>query len=183
MPSHARAIVALVALVPLDSYASAARADQPLASGTLIPAFSIAKSENKNQVQYVIRVDDQCAPVGPAPLSAYWRMLESGPTQTAPILPREVAAYGLASQAVVANDASGATVRIVLKAMPSRPLTIVTSRGGNGLCRALATVLIAGTSAHLFNVYVHLKWDGVDYLLLRGWSLDGSHVVSETIKK
>jgi len=180
---HARAIVALVALVPLDSYATAATADQPVASGTVIPAFSIAKSENKNQVQYAVRVDDQCAPIGPAPLSAYWRMLESGPTQTAPILPREVAAYGLASQAVVANDASGPAIRIVLKAMPSRPLTIVTSRGGDGLCRAFATVLIAGTSAHLFNVYVHLKWDGVDYLLLRGWSLDGSHVVSETIKK
>jgi hypothetical protein len=180
---HARAIVALVALVPVDSYATDARADRPPASETVVPVFSIAKSENKNQVQYVVRVDDHCAPVGPAPVSAYWRMLESGPTQTAPILPREVAAYGLASQAVVANDASGAAVRIVLKAMPSRPLTIVTSRGGDGLCRALASIPIAGTSAHLFNVYVHLKWDGVDYMLLRGWSLDGSHVVSETIKK
>ena len=56
MPSHARAIVALVALVPLDSYATAARADQPLATGAFVPAFSIAKSENKNQVQYVVRV-------------------------------------------------------------------------------------------------------------------------------
>lgn len=180
---HSWATAALVALVPLDSYATTAAADQPPASGAFVPAFSIAKSENKNQVQYVVRVDDQCTPIGPAPVSAYWRMLESGPTQTAPILPREVVAYGLASQAVVANATSGTAVRIVLKAMPSRPLTIVTSRGGDGVCRAVATISIAGASAHLFNVYVHLKWDGVDYLLLRGWSLDGSHVVSETIKK
>jgi|HubBroStandDraft_4_1064222.scaffolds.fasta_scaffold79033_2 hypothetical protein len=178
-----RAIVALVVLVALDSYVTPATADPPPARGTVVPVFSIAKSENKNQVQYVVRVDDQCAPRGPAPISSYWRMLESGPTETAPILSREVAAYGLASQAVVANDAGGAAVRIVLRAMPSRPLTIVTSRAGDGTCHARATASIAGASAQLFNVYVHLKWDGVDYLLLRGWSLDGSHVVSETITK
>jgi hypothetical protein len=48
--------------------------------------------------------------------------------------------------------------------------------------RALATASIAGAPAHLFNVYVHLKWDGVDYMLLQGWSLDGSRVVRETVK-
>jgi hypothetical protein len=42
--------------------------------------------------------------------------------------------------------------------------------------------VFAGTPVHLFNVYVHLKWDGVDYLLLQGWSMDGSHVVRETVK-
>jgi Domain of unknown function (DUF4833) len=73
----------------------------PAPGGSFIPVFSIAKSENKNQVQYVVRVDDHCAPSGPAPMSAYWRMLDTGPTQTAPILDREVRAYGLASQ--VAN--------------------------------------------------------------------------------
>ncbi|MGO9832594.1 MAG: DUF4833 domain-containing protein [Polyangiaceae bacterium] len=181
--SLARAISVLVALVALDSHALAARADQPQADGTIVAAFSIAKSENKNQVQYVVRVDDHCAPMGPTPVSAYWRMLESGPTRTAPLLPREVAAYGLTSQAVVANDASGGAVRIVLKALPSRPLTIFSSRGGDGQCRALVTASIAGTSAHLSDVYVHLKWDGVDYLLLRGWSMDGSHVVRETVAK
>ncbi len=44
----------------------------------LVPVFSIAKSENKNQVQYVVRLDAHCAPVGPAPVFAYWRMLEKG---------------------------------------------------------------------------------------------------------
>ncbi len=171
-------------LVALGSSAAVASADTPVASGKVVPVFSIAKSENKNQVQYVVRIDDRCAPVGQAPMSAYWRMLENGPTDTAPILSREVAAYGLASQAVVARDAGGGTVRVVLKALPGRPLTVVTSRGGDGgKCTALATTSIAGTPAHLFNVYVHLKWDGVDYLLLQGWSLDGSHVVRETLTK
>jgi len=175
-----RAVVTLLAA--LASLSTVANADSP-ASGKVVPVFSIAKSENKNQVQYVVRLDDNCAPMGQAPVSAYWRMLEIGPAETAPILSREVAAYGLASQAVVASDASGGAVRAVLEALPERPLTIVTSRGGDGKCRALATASLAGTPAHLFNVYVHLKWDGVDYLLLQGWSMDGSHIVRETLKK
>jgi hypothetical protein len=110
-------------------------------------------------------------------------MLARGPTQTAPILPREVAAYGLASQGIVASDASGGQVRAVLKALPDRPLIVTTSRGSDGACHALTTVTIAGAPAHLFNVYVHLKWYGLDYLLLQGWSMDRSHVVREKLTK
>jgi hypothetical protein len=178
-----RCEVGLLLLAVVGSCAIAASAQSPPSGGNLVPAFSIAKSENKNQVQYMVRVDDHCAPVGPAPMTAYWRMLESGPTRTAPILTREVRAYGLASQVVVASDGSGGQVRAVLKALPSRPLTIATSRGTGGTCRAVVTASIAGAPAHFFNVYVHLTWYGVDYLLLQGWALDGSHVIRETIKK
>jgi hypothetical protein len=173
----------ILVVVAIATYATAAHPEQPPPAPRVVPVFTIAKSENKNQVQYVIRLDEHCAPAGPSPLSAYWRMLEAGPTQTAPILSREVRGYGLESQVVVATGASGGQVRAVLKALPSRPVTIETSRGGDGQCRALATAAIAGTQAHLFNVYVHLKWDGVDYLLLQGWSMDGSHVLRETITK
>jgi hypothetical protein len=175
-------LVALVSCASYPLYAVAANAGSPLPGGSIVPVFSIAKSENKNQVQYVIRVDDHCAPVGPAPVSAYWRMLEKGPAETAPILAREVRAYGLVSQAVVARDASGGQTRAVLTALPGRPLTIATSRATDGTCRALTTATIAGAPAHVFNVYVHLRWDGVDYLLLQGWSMDGSRVLRETVK-
>ncbi len=177
-----RSIPLLVAVVSCVSHAVAASAGSTVPAGSSVAVFSIAKSENKNQVQYVIRVDDHCAPVGPAPVSAYWRMLEKGPAETAPILAREVRAYGLASQAVVAKDASGGQTRVVLTALPGRPLTIATSRASDGTCRALTTATIAGAPAHLFNVYVHLRWDGVDYLLLQGWSMDGSRVLRETVK-
>lgn len=167
----------------IASYPVGAGAETATAGGTSVPVFSITKSENKNQVQYVVRVDNRCAPVGPAPLSAYWRMLEQGPAQTAPILPREVQAYGLASQQVIAGDGSGGQTRAALKALPGRPITVVTARGKDGACYAVATAVIAGAPAHLFSVYVHLKWDGLDYLLLQGWSMDGSHVLRETLKK
>ena len=179
MVSRAHAALLLLAL---GSCATAAKADPPRPGG-VVPVFSIAKSENKNQVQYVVRLDDRCVPVGPSPVSAYWRMLEQGPAQTAPILAREVDAYGLSSQVVLGGDSNGGQVRAVLKALPSRPLTIDTSRGSDGKCRALATVSIAGAPAHLSDVYVHQTWDGVDYLLLQGWSMDGSHVVREKIAR
>jgi hypothetical protein len=178
-----RRLIPILLQAAAVAVAAAARSESPSPTGAMfVPVFSIAKSENKNQVQYVVRLDDRCVPAGPAPLSAYWRMLEKGPTQTAPLLSREVPAYGLASQVLVASDASGGEVRAVLKALPSRPLTIATSRGGDGACHASATMSIAGVPAHLFNVYVHLRWYGADYVLLRGWSSDGSHVIHERVK-
>jgi hypothetical protein len=177
-----RRFPAILCLVAAGSYARGARgAVRP--GETFVPIFLIAKSENKNQVQYVVRLDDRCAPVGRTPVSAYWRMLERGPNETEPLLPREARAYGLASQEVIASDASAGQVRAVLTAIPGRPLTIVTSRGSDGACHALATALIAGTPAHLFSVYVRLKWDGIDYLLLQGWSMDGKRVIRETFKR
>jgi len=165
--------------VPLGSVAAVAIAQPSRAAESLVPIFSIAKSENKNQVQYVVRLDQQCAPVGPNPVSAYWRMLEKGPTQTAPILSREVRAYGLASQVL---DVTSGRVRVVLKALPDRTLVVTALRASDGQCHALATMPIAGAPAYVFNVYVHIRWYGVDYVLLQGWSMDRSHVLHEKLK-
>jgi hypothetical protein len=167
-------------LLALALLASPAEAAEP-ARGSTAALFSIAKSENKNQVQYDVRVDGDCVPAGDAPVFAYWRMLEEGPARTAPILSREQRGYGLESQTVLARTAEGGTVRIVLRALPGRAITVETGRGAGGACRALATMAIAGLPAHLFNVYVRLKWDGVDFLLLRGWTMDGARVVEEKI--
>jgi hypothetical protein len=94
----APALIALVARV--------ARGDAPSTSVLLL--FSIAKSENKNQVEYAVRVDDHCVPIPGTPIFAYWRMLEQGATKTAPLLPREIDAYGAASQLVTVREAEGA---------------------------------------------------------------------------
>jgi hypothetical protein len=147
-----------------------------------IPLFVISKSENKNQVQYAIAVDDHCAPIAGAPILAYWRMLERGATRTEPLLAHELPAYGVDSQSVTARDADGGKVRLVLKAVPTRPVLVETFRSASGACEARSTVTIGGAPAHLFDVYAKLKWPvGVDYLLLRGWSMDGARVLSEKL--
>ena len=45
-----------------------------------------------------------------------------------------------------------------------------------------AQTTVAGSPAYLFNVYLKLKWLGIDYILLRGWSLDRTHVVTERLE-
>jgi len=146
--------------------------------------FTIARSQNRNLVQYAVHLDAACVPVAGASVYAYWRMLERGPTSTAPLLPHEERAYGLASQQVVSPTTAGAAgaVRVVLRAVPSRPLLVETWRAGDGACRVLTTVQIAGAPAHLGSVYVRLKSPiRVDYLLLQGWSLDGTRRVEEKL--
>jgi hypothetical protein len=145
-----------------------------------LPLFSISKSENKNQVQYAVHANAQCAAASAAPVFAYWRMLEQGATRVAPLLSREQAAYGIASQSV---DAEG-RVRLVLRAVPSRPIIVEIGRSDAGACRALANLPISGSPAYLFDVYLKLKWpSAVEYLLLRGWSRDRSHVLTEKLKR
>jgi len=180
-PLFARTRALLFAAV--FAWSSAARADAPAPNGAVLPLFTIAKSENKNQVQYTVRVDAHCAPSGPSPVAAYWRMIERGPNVTEPILPVEVPAYGLESQTVVASGNQGGEVRATLHALPSRAVRVTTSRASDGTCRATAEVAIGGQPANLFNVYAHLAWLGVDYLLLQGWTLDGARVVREKIAR
>jgi hypothetical protein len=176
----ARAGLALIALL-LASTADA-RAEQVVQTAFDVSLFTISKSENRNQVQYVVRVDDHCVPLGAAPVWAYWRMIEQGPTRTAPLLGREQPAYGAAGQWVIERNPEGGKVRLVLRAMPARPIEIETSRSAAGTCFAVSTMTIAGAPAHLFGVYAKLKWPvGVSYLLIQGWSLDGTHVVTERV--
>jgi hypothetical protein len=166
-----------------DEASRAAAAAAPPAIHVL-PLFSISKSENKNQVQYAIRVDDRCVPLADTPVFAYWRMLEQGPTRTEPLLAHELPAYGIASQVRTAGGPQGTRIVLTLRALPSHAIEVETlpSTAGGG-CQALSTATINGAPAHLYDVYVRLKWffGGVDYLLLQGWSMDGTHLVTERL--
>ncbi len=157
------------------------RADADVPPRVLL-LFSISKSENKNQVQYAVHVDEACQPTGAAPVFAYWRMLERGPTVTEPLLAHELDAYGIASQAPTRSP-EGGVIRLVLRAVRSRPIAVEVSRTPSGECQALSTVPIQGAPSHLYNVHAKLKWPfGVEYLLLQGWSLDGTRVVKERLE-
>jgi hypothetical protein len=145
--------------------------------------FFIAKSENKNQVHYGIHLDADCVPSGSAPVFAYWRMLERGPSATEPLLSREIPAYGFASQQVSSQGASGGSVTVTLRALPERPI-VVTSWRQDGACAASAETNIAGVPALLTRVYVQLRWPfGVDSLTLDGYAKSDHHAVRERIAK
>lgn len=177
-------LVAVVAASQSLLCSAAARAEEPSPPSTVVPIFTISKSSNRNIVQYVVRVDAQCAPVGNQPIFAYWKMLETGPGATAPILEREVRAYGLATDRELPAGNDAGRVSISLKALPDRTIVVETRRRPGGGCLALASTTISGAPAHLFDVYVRLNWiSEVDYLLLEGWSMDGKTILRETLKR
>jgi hypothetical protein len=142
--------------------------------------FSISKSENRNFVQFVERLDASCAPVGQAPVYAYWRMLEKGPAATEPLLDREQPAYGIANQTVEPRGDGSAAVRMTLRALPHMPLVVESGRAADGTCTAWVRTPIDGVDAKLFNVHVVLRWPfGVARLLVTGWSAMDGHLVRE----
>jgi hypothetical protein len=163
---------ALAILRPVAAVCLAA----PTANAGEIPsAFFVAKSQNKNQVHYGVRVDDACLPTINAPVWPYWRMLERSPQATERLEEREQKYFGIERQEV-----EGPTVRIVLRGLPSRPVVIQTWREPNGTCMSASTMTISGSLRRLYNVYVAIKLLGVDYLQLTGWADDGA-VVREKI--
>lgn len=131
----------------------------------------IAKSSNRNQVHYAALVDESCAPMGPSPVRAYWRMLERGPLATEPLLESEQRLLGLERQEV-----TGDRVQIALRGMPARSITVRIWRASDGQCSSSAETLIAGVRARLASVYVQQTLFGVDYVAFTGWSEDGTLV-------
>jgi Domain of unknown function (DUF4833) len=177
-------VVAMAALVAVSLLFLGAAKLQAIPAWREVALFTISKTENKNQVQYALRVDDHCAPIGDAPVYAYWRMIELGPTRAAPLLARELPAYGVSSQAVLEKGDTGGKVRLTLQAVPSRPILVQTAVAAGGTCQAWSTLTINGVAAHLYNVHVRLRWPlGVEYLLLQGWAMDGKRTVTEMLKR
>lgn len=174
-------IVYLVALAVLAN-AQSGLADSPAARGAFDPTsvFIVAKSENKNQVHYGVRLDEACNVVGPSPLYGYWRMLEKK-GEIEPILSREVRAYGLAPVQRIEKTGDATTIYARMNAIPDRQLRVTVARAG-GRCEAQATFSIAGETAHLRLIYIRLSWPfGVDYILLRGSRMADGRLVEEKI--
>jgi hypothetical protein len=141
--------------------------------------FFVARSTNKNQVHYGVHVDAACRPVGTEPIYGYWRMLENR-GELEPILAMEQPAYGVGKVELVEGSGSPA-VRVRLRAFPERQLLVTIDKSEGG-CAAVATTTIGGAEARLSFVYVKLKWPfGIDYILLRGSTLDG-RPIQETIR-
>jgi hypothetical protein len=158
-----------LALLAAPAHADDARQEIP-------SAFFIAKSENKNQVHFAVAVDSKCAPLGDAPVRPYWLMLEKGPAVTEPLLAREQGPYGLASQQVLTRTADGGSVRVTLKAVPARPVTIETMRESDGTCSYHTHMTIASKAGRLQYVYVKLAFVSIDYLLLVGKDDEGGEL-------
>lgn len=118
--------------------------------------FFVASNNNKNQVHYGMKLNQDCSPKGTKPVFAYWRM-KNGSTKN--LLEEQRPAFDIATQSV-----SGDKVNISLRVFESRgmkkPITIQTLRANDGICRTKALMVINAKPAELSNFYLslaHLK--------------------------
>ena len=146
--------------------------------------FFVSKSDGEGQVDYGLRLDDACLPVGEEPVVPYWREYENfiylGGTHPLSWLDRR--AYGVADQRVVKRSAEGAELAIRLRPL-SRELTISVSKGSDGKCRAVAHTTIGAVAAAEFtSAYIKLKSRmSVEYIELRGKHADTGETLTERL--
>jgi hypothetical protein len=117
--------------------------------------FHIAKSENRNQVHYGVKVDAQCRPTGGQPIYGYWRDFEEGPRVTSPLLSHEQSAYGVTRPRNIERGEEGGRVLFGLRGFPDRSITMQTFKHEGG-CRAWAVSPIKQQPALLRSIYVEL---------------------------
>lgn len=143
---------------------------------------SIRKSENRNRVEYAIRLDAECRPSGRSPVYGYWRMLERGPGVRESISVLERMAYGIASQRT-RFEVPGTRVDLVLRALRERAITVRVA-SSEGRCSARATTIVEGVECSLDDVYVAQSGPmSVDHVELRGRSLTGGSLHVERLSR
>ncbi|UJR83101.1 DUF4833 domain-containing protein [Sandaracinus amylolyticus] len=147
--------VSLLVALALVVIASIARADPRIGEFDLPTLFYIAKSDDRNRVDYGVRLDEQCAPASHSPIFAYWRRFEPGQALLGDLSVLDRRGYGIAQQAVRVSEPNGSWIELRLSAFPQRRLLALVQPAGD---RCVGTVQadIAGEEAVLDHVFVHL---------------------------
>ena len=151
--------------------AATARADEPTFSGNdVATVFYFSKSDDKNRVDYGLRLDASCMPAGDEPLFPYWREFEGGldGKRIHTLKFFEYAGYGVSDQAVK-KSGGRADLTVKLKAFP-REIVISTEKGEDGKCAVVARAVIAATpNVELQSAFIKLKsgWS-VEYVEVHG---------------
>lgn len=118
-------------------------------------AFFVSKSDDRNRVDYGVRATPACAPIGAAPVFAYWRRFEPGQPLLGDLNALDARAYGIAQQQVRVREAGGSWIELSLNALPAQRILVLIRPAGRG-CVASARSSIAGREAHLDRVFVQL---------------------------
>ena len=135
--------------------AAPARATPVIGAHDVATLFYVAKSDDRNRVDYGVRLDARCSPVGDAPVYAYWRRFEPGQQELGDLGPLDATAYGIAHQSVRVREPNGSWIELGLRAVPARRLLVLVQRHGDRCIGAVQTA-IRGRDAVLDHVFVDL---------------------------
>ena len=146
--------------------------------------FFISKSDDRNRVDYLMRLDATCSAPDDEAIVPYWREFEPPP----PVRTKELSmlakmGYGVASQKTVKKGPNGGDYFMRLKQV-GRPIGIATRRGSDGHCMTTARMTIAGGTAELLSIFVKLGGPlSVDYIDIKGRDLSTGKPVFERLKR
>lgn len=173
----------LLALASL-LFASAALADVDFAASDVPTVFFISKSDDRNRVDYGIRLDATCRPAR-SPMVVYWREFEgtSAGRVTHGLNLFEGPVYGVGTQRVLEERPDGATLQIDIRALASRRIEVRTGPGTTTPCTASAILEIGGVPAILENVHLTLgdSPGSLRFADIHGHALEGGRAVTEHI--
>jgi uncharacterized protein DUF4833 len=174
-----------IAFVAVIAPATPARASEiTFGSHDIQTTFFISKSDDKNRVDYAMRLDESCAPYGEEAVFAYWRIFEGAP----PVRTKEFSfidkiPYGISEQRALSRTATGGEYALRLKQL-DRLILITTKKEANGSCSAITRTAINGSQAQLISVFAKLAgFASVDYIDVIGKNLQSGAAMSERIKK
>jgi len=160
--------------------ASPAYADVTFGDNDVRTIFYISKSDDRNRVDYAIRLDQRCQPVGTTPVYAYWHRFEPGEATYGDLNSMDRRAYGISRQTVRSRAANGSWVEMHLAGFPEQRFLVLAQRGEDGSCHARAQLSIDERDAFLDHIHVQLGWVGVDRIVLHGREVTSGTEVSET---
>lgn len=162
------AAAVMCSLIAIGLASSAAYATPSIGASDVATLFYVAKSDDRNRVDYGVRLDASCAPIGDAPLYAYWRRFEPGQAELGDLNFMDRRAYAIAHQQVRVREANGSWIEFGIRALPSRRLLALVQRAGDRCVGAVQTT-IRSREAVLDHVFVQL--DGpmrIREVVLRG---------------
>ena len=160
-------LVTSVFCVPLLTLALVASAQGRFGAHDVRTVFFVAKSDDRNRVDYAIALDADCQPSSDQPIYPYWRRFEPGQPVIGELNTFDLQAYGIERQAVRSRADNGSWTELTLRQLPRRILVLSRPRPGGG-CMAEAYGQIDGRHARLTSVFVQLGLISVSRISIRG---------------
>ena len=183
--SQARLCLWLAAVAVTALSRSALARDPSFGANDLETLFFVSKSDDRNRVDYAMRLDTHCAPYGEEPVFPYWREFEPPP----PVRTKSMGAfskmgYGVSTQRVLRRTAAGGEIAIKLRQV-DRVIFVTTSRAASGRCSALVRTKIANVEyAELVSIFVKLSGPlSVSYIEIKGKDLATAKPIEERLRR
>lgn len=163
------------------SAAHAAALDLDLDAYDVPTVFYVAKSDDRNRVDYGIRLDERCRPATDEPVFAYWRRFEPGEPRLGELNMFDQQVYGITSQHVASSTEGGSWISVEIRAVPNeRLLILVQPDPSDRGCRARLRMRLNGRPAWADHAFVQLAGPmSIDRVIFYGRDVETNARVRE----